>query len=473
MNSPVSTASLAKTIAAMKHAHVQDGPASVELRRDRLGRAAKLLTQHHRELVTAISADYGHRSPYQTLLADVLSSVGALQYAADNLTQWMQADEQPAPGQDMQARVQYQALGVVGIISPWNFPLNLAFSPLAGVFAAGNRALIKPSELTPRTADLLAELIDRYFDPLELTTVLGNAEVGAIFSSQAFDHLVFTGSTSVGRHVMRAAAENLVPVTLELGGKSPVILDVDADVQVAAERVLTVKTFNAGQICISPDYVILPEEARDVFVEAARSFVARSFPTLQANPDYTSIISDHHFQRLQDLLEDACALGATVIGLQPNGEVHADAATRKMAPTLVLGASDEMKVMQEEIFGPILPIKTYRDAEEPVRYINAHPRPLAAYFFGNDVTRQQHFAESTTSGALVINDVMTHASVESIPFGGVGASGMGAYHGLHGFRRFSHAKAVVVQSPGGEFNLRLRAPYAASLTRIESLLLAG
>ncbi|PWC13930.1 coniferyl aldehyde dehydrogenase [Brenneria corticis] len=470
MNASVTAATLAATVATMKQAHIQDGPASAELRRDRLTRAAQLLTRHHRELAAAISADYGHRSPYQTLLADVLSAVDALQYAAENLQQWMQADEQPAPAPGMQARVQYQPLGVVGIISPWNFPLNLAFSPLAGVFAAGNRALIKPSELTPRTAELLAELIARYFEPLELTTVLGDADVGAAFSAQAFDHLVFTGSTGVGRHVMRAAAENLVPVTLELGGKSPVVLDTDADVQVAVERVLTIKTFNAGQICISPDYVMLPEDARDAFVEHARRFIARTFPTIQGNPDYTAMVSDRHFQRLQGLLDDARAKGATVIGLEPENEVNADAQTRKMAPTLVLDVTDEMLVMQEEIFGPVLPIKTYRQVDEALDYINAHPRPLAAYYFGQDALRQRRFGERTTSGALVINDVMTHASVESVPFGGVGASGIGAYHGIHGFRRFSHAKAVVVQSPGGEFNLRMRAPYAAGLAEIETLL---
>ncbi|WP_048635958.1 coniferyl aldehyde dehydrogenase [Brenneria goodwinii] len=470
MNSPVTAATLAATVAAMKQAHIQDGPASVELRRDRLNRAVKLLTRHHKELVAAIDADYGHRSPYQTLLADVLSSVATLQNAAENLEQWMQAEEQPAPGPGMQARIQYQPLGVVGIISPWNFPLNLAFSPLAGVFAAGNRALLKPSELTPRTAELLADLIARYFDPLELTTVLGDADVGAAFSAQAFDHLVFTGSTGVGRHVMRAAAENLVPVTLELGGKSPVVLDTDADVRVAAERVLTIKTFNAGQICISPDYVMLPASARDAFVEHARHFIARTFPTLQDNPDYTAIVSDRHFQRLQGLLDDARAKGATVIGLEPENETHADAATRKIAPTLVLDATDEMLVMQEEIFGPILPLKTYRNVDEALAYINAHPRPLAAYYFSQDPQRQQRFSVQTTSGALVINDVMTHATVESVPFGGVGASGIGAYHGIHGFRRFSHAKAVVVQSPGGEYNLRMRAPYADRLAEIEKLL---
>ncbi|MEC5317346.1 coniferyl aldehyde dehydrogenase [Brenneria populi subsp. brevivirga] len=472
MNTPVTLQTLATTVAAMKRAHIQDGPASIELRSDRLDRAARLLTRHHQELAAAVSADYGHRSAYQTLLADVLSPIRALNYARENLALWMKPEEQPAPVAGMQTRVEYQPLGVVGIISPWNFPLNLAFCPLAGVLAAGNRALLKPSELTPRTAELLADLIGRYFDPLELSTVLGEAEVGAAFSAQAFDHLVFTGSTGVGRHVMRAAAENLVPVTLELGGKSPVLIDDDADVQTAAERVLTIKTFNVGQICIAPDYVLMPETARDAFVDQARRFIAGAFPTIQSNPDYTAIVSDRHFQRLLALLDDAQAKGATLIALQPQGEPHADAAARRLAPTLVLDATDEMKIMQEEIFGPILPIKTYRRRDEALEYINSHPRPLAAYYFGQDPARQRWFSQHTTSGALVVNDVMTHAIVENLPFGGVGPSGIGAYHGIHGFRRFSHAKAVVVQSPNGEMNLSMRAPYAAGLAEIESLLAA-
>ncbi|MFT4192718.1 MAG: aldehyde dehydrogenase family protein, partial [Comamonas sp.] len=356
----MNTKTLAAKVAAMKQAHLADGPASAELRRDRLARAERLLITHHAELAEAISADYGHRSPYQSLLADVLSSAAALRHAQAHVEAWMQPDEQEAPAPGMQARVQYQPLGVVGIISPWNFPLNLAFSPLAGVFAAGNRALLKPSELTPRTSELLAGLVARYFDPLEFDVVLGDAEIGQAFSGLPFDHLVFTGSTAVGRHVMRAAAENLVPLTLELGGKSPVLIDTDADIATAAARVLTVKTFNAGQICISPDYVLLPEAAREAFVEQARAFVARSFPTLHGNPDYTAIVSDRHYQRLIGLLDEARAKGARVIGLEPQGQAHADAATRKLAPTLVLDPGADLQVMQEEIFGPVLPVLTYR-----------------------------------------------------------------------------------------------------------------
>lgn len=457
-------------VAAMKQAHLAAGPADAALRRDRLERAARLLLENRAELVAAVDADFGHRAGYQTLAADIATPLKSIRYAQANLETWMQAEEQAAPAEGMQARVEYQPLGVVGIISPWNFPLNLAFSPLAGVLAAGNRALIKPSELTPRTAELIARLIAQYFDPMEVSTVLGDAAVGAAFSAQAFDHLVFTGSTGVGKHVMRAAAENLVPLTLELGGKSPVMIDADADIATAVARTLTIKTFNAGQICISPDYVLLPAAQQEDFVAQAHQFMQETFPSLQANPDYTSIISPRHFERLQALLDDARAKGAEIVSLKPEGEVDADPATRKLVPTLVLGARDDMRVMQEEIFGPILPLVTYQDPAEAIDYINAHPRPLAAYYFGLDALRQRHFADHTVSGALVVNDVMTHASVETVPFGGVGPSGMGAYHGIHGFRRFSHARAVVVQSEGGESNLRLRAPYAQKERELEQLL---
>lgn len=462
--------SLADKLARMKQAHVAEGAPDAALRRDRLERAIKLLRENHADLAAAISADFGHRSTYQTLLADVVFAIKGLEYAHECLDEWMRPEETDAPVPGMGTRVQYQPLGVIGIISPWNFPINLAFCPLAGVFAAGNRALLKPSELTPRTADLLADLAGRYFDPLEFEVIVGDVDVATNFSKLAFDHLIFTGSTGVGKIVMRAAAENLVPVTLELGGKSPVLIDTEADIQRAVERVMTIKTFNAGQICISPDYVLLPETARDSFVEHARSFVGEILPSLQNNPDYTSIITERHYQRLLRLLDEARAKGATVIGLEPDGVAHSDAETRKLAPTLVLDATEEMEIMREEIFGPILPLLTYREPEEALDYINSHPRPLAAYYFGDDPARQQAFTERTTSGATVINDVMTHVGVENLPFGGVGPSGIGAYHGVYGFRRFSHAKAVVVQSPGGEFNLPLRAPYAEKLPAIESLL---
>ncbi|MCJ8161224.1 coniferyl aldehyde dehydrogenase [Acinetobacter sp. A7.4] len=460
---------LSTILNSLKRAHLKHGPASAALRRDRLLRAVQLLSENHLALSAAINQDFGHRSAYQTLLADVLSSIGALKFAAEHVEQWMQPEVVAAPAEGMQTWIQQQPLGVVGIISPWNFPLNLAFGPLAGIFAAGNTAMLKPSELTPHTSELLAELVARYFKPHELVVVLGDAEVGQAFSALPFDHLVFTGSSAVGKHIMRTAAENLVPVTLELGGKSPVVIAESADVQQAAQRIMTVKTFNAGQICVSPDYLFLSDAQEKAFVAAAQQFISESFPSVQHNNDYTSIVSPRHFERLVALLSDAQSKGAKIISLAPEGEPDIDAVTRKIAPHLILNVTDEMLIMQEEIFGPLLPVKTYQLFEETINYINAHPRPLAAYYFGQDQAQQQHFAIHTTSGALVINDVMTHASIDTLPFGGVGASGIGAYHGVHGFRRFTHAKAVVVQSMDGASNLRLRAPYEQKQATLTAL----
>lgn len=465
------TADELKTIVlAMKRAHLLNGPADASLRRDRLERAARLLLENHLAITSAISADYGQRSLFQSMAADIATPVTALRCAAQHVAEWMRPEPVATPDAEMSAWIEPEPLGVVGIISPWNFPINLSFGPLAGVFAAGNSALLKPSELTPRTSDVLAELIGRYFDPMEFGVVLGDAEVGTAFSAQPFDHLVFTGSTTVGRHVMRAAAENLVPVTLELGGKSPVVIAEGADIRTAAERIMTIKTFNAGQICVAPDYVMLPASMVDSFVKASQEAVAKAFPTQQNNPDYTSVISARHFERLSALLADAQAKGGSVVHLAPSGEPAIDPVTRKLAPTLVLNPTEDMRVMQEEIFGPILPVLSYSDTNEPIAYINQHPKPLAAYYFGEDPVQRKTFIARTSSGALVINDVMSHAAIETLPFGGVGASGIGAYHGVHGFRRFSHAKPVVVQGASASTNLRLRAPYDGKLTALSAAL---
>ncbi|GFM79283.1 aldehyde dehydrogenase [Pseudomonas cichorii] len=454
----------------MKRAHTAAGPADAKLRQDRLIRGAKLLSDNHEAIGKAINADFGNRSLYQSLMADTVMTVKMLQHSAEHVAEWMKPEQVAAPGPGMQAWIQQQPLGVVGVISPWNFPINLSFGPLAGVFAAGNTAMLKPSELTPRTSELLAELIAGYFDPLELAVVLGDADLGASFSGLPFDHLVFTGSTTVGRHVMRAAAENLVPVTLELGGKSPVVVDEDFDIRTAIERTLTIKTFNAGQICLSPDYMMIPKSQVEALTAAGKSFVTNSLPSIQSNQEYTSIISQRHYERLVGLIDDARSKGATIVNLAPEGEPGFDAKTRKIAPHLLLDVNDDMQVMQEEIFGPLLPVKTYTDRAEPVAYINANPRPLAAYYFGNDSERQHAFALQTTSGALVVNDVMSHVSIDTLPFGGVGASGIGAYHGVHGFRRFTHAKPVVIQSEDGAANLRMRAPYGDKSAPLEAFL---
>lgn len=467
---PTDSATLNGIVRSMRQAMIAAGPADAALRRDRLTRSARLILDHRDALAAAMSADFGHRSLYQTLAADAATTAKSLTYAAEHVESWMQAEPVETGLDGASAAIVPQPLGVVGVIAPWNFPINLSFGPLAGVFAAGNVALLKPSELTPRTSDLIAELVGSHFSPMELGVVLGDATVGSAFSALPFDHLVFTGSTTVGRHVMRAAAEHLVPVTLELGGKSPVVIDSDADVAIAAERTLTVKTFNAGQICLSPDYVMLAEDRVEAFVAAARGFMRQAFPTVQGNPDYTSIVSDRHFDRLVAMIADAEARGARIVSLAPAGEPAHDRATRKIAPVLVIGATGEMMAMQEEIFGPVLPIRMTSDLSEALAHINARARPLAAYYFGNDSARQRQFTQGTTSGALVINDVMTHASIEGLPFGGVGASGIGAYHGIHGFRRFSHARPVVRQAPDGASGLRLRAPYAGKLPVLQAML---
>lgn len=455
---------------SMKRAHLAAGPATADLRQDRLVRSIHLIQDNHQAITNAMSADFGNRSTYQSLAADVLTTIKMLKHSADHVAQWMAPEHVDSPAPGVQAWIEQQPLGVVGIISPWNFPINLAFGPLAGVFAAGNTAMLKPSELTPRTSELLAELVARYFAPSELAVVLGDAGVGQAFSALPFDHLVFTGSTTVGKHVMRAAAEHLVPVTLELGGKSPVVIGKDFDIATAMQRTLTIKTFNAGQICLSPDYLMAPQGQVEQLVAASKAFVAEAYPSLLNNPDYTSIISERHFQRLNGLLADAASKGASIVSLAPDSEPASSAAARKLAPHLVLNVTDDMAIMQEEIFGPLLPVKTYDHAQEAIDYINAHPRPLAAYFFSNDLGEQQRFVAHTTSGALVINDVMTHASIDTLPFGGVGASGMGAYHGIHGFRRFAHSKPVVVQSQDGASNLRLRAPYAEKIKAFQDFL---
>jgi coniferyl-aldehyde dehydrogenase len=308
----------------------------------------------------------------------------------------------------------------------------------------------------------------------ELAVVLGDSEIGAAFASQPFDHLVFTGGASIARHIMRAASENLVPVTLELGGKCPVVLSRSADLDIAAERIMTVKTFNAGQICLAPDYVLVPREHVAELVNVARAAIARMYPAIIDNPDYTSIISDWHYQRLQALLEDAQCRGADMISLQAEGEPAAAADRRKIAPTLVLNTLDSMRLRQEEIFGPLLPILPYDSFSEAVDYINGHERPLAIYYFGEAANEQQSILERTTSGALVINDVMSHVFAETLPFGGVGPSGMGAYHGRFGFERFSHPKPVFIQSRGGESNLLMRAPYGtAAVALLDNLIGAG
>ena len=432
-------------------AQLSDGTPSAEARIDRIDRAIALLVDHKNAIADALRGDFGHRSVHTSLLADVAAPIVSLKYARSNLRCWMKPERRKVSPAFLslfgaRAYVTYQPKGVVGILSPWNYPLQLAFTPLAGVFAAGCRAMLKPSELSPRTSDLMAELFRKAFAETEVAVVLGGPDVGAAFAGLPFDHLLFTGATSIGRHVARAAAENLVPLTLELGGKSPVIVGRSANLKLATKRLMLGKTLNAGQACLSPDFAILPQERVADFVREAKSAIAAMYPSLRENPDYTSIINRRHYDRLQTYLQDARAKGAEIVEINPAGENFREQPHPKIPPTLILNPKDDMLVMQDEIFGPLLPVITYQSIDEAIHAVNARPRPLGLYYFGSDKSEEELVLSRTISGGVTVNDVIQHVTMEDLPFGGTGPSGMGAYHGVEGFRTFSHAKAVFRQS---------------------------
>ncbi|MET3528205.1 coniferyl aldehyde dehydrogenase [Phenylobacterium koreense] len=457
-------------LARQKAAHLRDGEPSAQKRIDRIDRAIALLVDHSAEIQDAVNADFGSRSPEATAFTDVAGSIGPLKHAREHVAKWMRPERRkPSPAIlglfGAKAEIRFQPKGVVGIISPWNFPVNLTFAPLAGVLAAGNRAMIKPSEFTPATSELMARMFASAFDDEEIAVVTGGAEIGQAFSSLAFDHLIFTGATAIARHVMRAAAENLTPVTLELGGKSPVILGKSADISVASARIMNGKTLNAGQICLAPDYVLTPRESLEPFVAGAQAAVAQMFPTMKDNPDYTAIIAQRHYDRIKGYVDEARAKGARVIELKPEGEDLSQQEHRKIAPTLIIDPTDDMKVMQEEIFGPVLPVKTYGGIDEAIGYINGHDRPLGLYYFGSDKAEQEKVLASTTSGGVTVNDVIFHVAQENLPFGGVGPSGMGAYHGQDGFREFSHAKSIYTQIKADKPLQQMRPPFGPGIRK--------
>jgi coniferyl-aldehyde dehydrogenase len=459
-----------KLLERQRLAYLAEGDVSVARRRDRLDRAIALLVDHQQTIVEALAADFGHRSRHQSLFTDVAASIGPLKHARRHVARWMRPERRkvqfPLNLLGARARVEYQPLGVVGVISPWNFPVNLTFTPLAGILAAGNRCMIKPSEYTPATTALMADLVGRVFDDVEVAVVTGGPQTGADFAGLPFDHLLFTGATSVARHVMRAAAENLVPVTLELGGKSPVIVGRSAGLQRTADAIMAGKLMNAGQICLAPDYVFVAKELVDEFVAATERSVARMYPTLLNNDDYTSVINRRHFDRLNGYLEDAKSKGARLVEINPAGEDFRQQPHHKIPPTLILDPDESMRVMQDEIFGPLLPVKSYQNLDEVLDYVNAHPRPLGLYYFGDDTREAQCVLTHTTSGGVTLNDVIMHVAQEDLPFGGVGPSGMGAYHGRDGFRTFSHGKSIFVQSKIDVATLAgLRPPYGEKILR--------
>ena len=433
-------------------AYLAEGVVSAATRHDRLERAVHLLIDNADRLVEAMSADFGHRSEQQSMFTDVAASIGPLRHAQKHLKGWMKSEKRKAGPFPLnllgaKARIDYQPLGVVGVISPWNFPVNLTFTPLAGILAAGNRCMIKPSEFTPATSEAMAEMIAKVFDDTEIGVVTGGPQTGADFTTLPFDHLLFTGATSVAKHVMRAAAENLVPVTLELGGKSPVVISRSSNLQKTADAIVAGKPPNAGQIRLAPDYVLVPDEQVEHFVSATEKSVAKMFPTLLDNPDYTSVVNQRHYERLQSYIEEAKSSGTRVVEVNPANEDFRQQPHHKIAPTLIVDPDDSLQVMQDEIF-------------------NEHPRPLGLYYFGEDNNEEAQVLDHTTSGGVTVNDVVMHVAQEDLPFGGVGPSGMGSYHGIDGFKRFSHAKSVFTQTKVNVAELGgLRPPYGEKIMK--------
>lgn len=430
----------------LRAAYAANRMPSVDWRRRQLTQLEAMLRDNIEQVCVAIAADFGHRSHHETQLLELFPAIAAIKHARHHVGGWMKPRRSWASMWFLPARneIRPQPLGVVGIIVPWNYPILLAVSPLVAALAAGNRAFIKMSEFTPRTGKLFAALIETYFTHDEVLVENGGAEVARAFSALPFDHLLFTGSTAVGKLVMQAAAEHLTPVTLELGGKSPAVVGPDADLQSAVSRIMFGKCLNAGQTCIAPDYVLLPRGKEAEFIDAARRFVSTHYPTIAANVDYTSLVSQRHLSRLQSYLNEARAAGAAVYPLNDAGESLEG--TQKLAPTIVTGAGDDCRLLQEEIFGPILPLIPYDGLDSAVSYINARPRPLALYYFGHDRRQIDQVLNETVSGGVSINETLLHISQEDLPFGGVGSSGMGAYHGKVGFDTFSKSKPIFHQS---------------------------
>ena len=449
-----------------KKKFIKDGPPSINLRVDRLNRLTSMLVENRYAFTEALSSDFGSRSQNASLMTDVYTVLPEITNAIKNIKRWTKDEKRssnmPFSLFGAKSYIRYEPLGTIGMISPWNFPVNLAFGPLASIFAAGNQVMHKPSELTPETAALMKELCDKAYDQDEFATFLGGPETGEAFSKLNFDHLLYTGSGNVGKHVMNAAAQNLVPVTLELGGKSPVVVGNSADIQASAKRVMFGKTMNAGQICLAPDYVMVHKDKKDEFISEAEKAVADYYPNIKNNDDYTSIINERHFDRLNGLIDDAREKGATINQINPSNEDFSQQEFFKIPPTIITDTSDDMRVMKEEIFGPILPVLEYTDVEDALDTINSKDRPLGLYYFGTDKNEQSNVLDNTSSGGVTINNVVGHIQQQDLPFGGVGPSGMGRYHSQDGFKNFSNARAVFKDVPFFMDNLAfgmIRPPY--------------
>ena len=461
-----------KALKQQKDFFVKNGAPSIELRIDRLQRLKSLIMDNRYDFVDALNADFGNRSKNVSMLSDVYGIMPAINLAIKNVKKWNKVEKKssnfPFGLLGAKSYVKYEPLGTVGMISPWNFPVNLAFVPLVSIFAAGNQVMHKPSEHTPITASLLKDLCDKAYDQNEFATFLGGPEVGESFTNLNFDHLLYTGSGQVAKHVMNAASKNLVPCTLELGGKSPVVIGKTADLKISAKRIMFGKTMNAGQICLAPDYVVVHKDQKDEFIKETKNAVTEYFPDLKNNDDYTSIINEKHYDRLQELLDDAIEKGAHVDEINPANEDFSQQEFYKMPPTIVTNTTDDMKIMQEEIFGPLLPVVEYEEIDQATQLINSKDKPLGLYYFGNNKTEEDSILSKTSSGGVTVNNVISHLQQNDLSFGGVGPSGMGRYKSFEGFKNFSNPRAYYkdVSFKLDKFFDAVRPPYKGNIEKV-------
>ena len=459
-----------KTLVNQKALFINEPNIPWSKRKENLKKLGSIIQDHESDFINSISIDFGNRASEETIIAEMLVIQGGIKHALKHTPKWMRTRKAPTALQFKPAynRIIPQPLGVIGIMSPWNYPLQLAVMPLIGALGAGNRAMIKPSEYTPLFSKLLKKVLGKVFSEDEVYVALGGVDVATCFSSLHFDHLIFTGSTNVGRIVAKSAAENLVPCTLELGGKSPAIIDESANMKTAVARLTNAKLLNAGQTCVAPDYLMMPKSQVSDFADAMISQAETFYPEFAGNKDYTSIIADTHYARLQNLLEDAENKGAK-IRVAGNDDKQQLAKERRIPLTIVTETTPDMKIMQEEIFGPLLPILEFESLNESLGYISKRDRPLALYWFGNNKNKLNRVLKESISGGVTINDATWHVIQEDIPFGGVGPSGMGAYHGEVGFRTFSHMKGVFFQSKFSQGS-KLHPPYGPMASKMINLM---
>ena len=466
-----------RVLESQKKHFIKEGFPTIELRIDRLNRLKNLIIENRYRFVDALNEDYGNRSKNASIMTDVYSIIPEINHAIKNIKKWTKIEKRssnfPFSIFGAKSYLKYEPLGTIGMVSPWNFPVNLSFGPLAAIFAAGNQVMHKPSELTPITASLLKDLCDESYDENEFSTFLGGPEIGEAFTQLHFDHLLYTGSGNVGKHVMKSAAQNLVPVTLELGGKSPVIIGKSADMKVSAKRVMFGKTLNAGQICLAPDYILVHSDNKDEFISEVENAVKEFYPSIKNNDDYSSIINQRHYDRINLLVEDAKEKGATVQEINPSNEDFSQQEFYKIPPTVITNTSNDMMVMNDEIFGPVLPIVEYDDISEALSIINSKDRPLGLYYFGNDKNEENNVMDNTSSGGVTINNVIGHIQQTDLPFGGVGPSGMGRYQSFDGFKNFSNPRAYFkdISFKLDRFFDAVRPPYKKNIEKVLTKLL--